>query len=163
MEVVVLQNGLKKLKAEVPQYYTVIDDVRPNRQIKVGDRWMHDFGSCGYLGFEERTELFDAVNDAHAKWGLQRWSTRAVGLPRLVLDLEKRLADFIGVEDVMVFPTVTLLHIGVMPVLAGPEGSIFIDSTAHTSMQEAATLARGKGTAVSSFKHGDLNDLETRL
>ena len=86
-----------------------------------------------------------------------------LGLPRLVLDLEKRLADFIGVEDVMVFPTVTLLHIGVMPVLAGPEGSIFIDSTAHTSMQEAATLARGKGTAVSSFKHGDLNDLETRL
>lgn len=156
-------NSLNRLKKEVPQYFTVVDDVRPNREIEVNGRWMIDFASCGYLGLEEFPEVTEAVAKAHAKWGLERWSTRAVGMPRPVLDVEKQLADFIGVPDTMVFATITLLHVGVMQVLAGTDGAIIIDSAAHTSMQEAASLARSKGSTLTSFKHEDTADLEAKL
>lgn len=158
-----LMSQFERLKAEVPQYYTVVDDVRPGREILVQGRWMTDFGSCGYLGLEERPEIAHAATAMHLKWGSQRWSTRAVGLPRPVLELERRLADVIGVEDTMIFGTITLLHTGVLPVLAGVDGAIIIDSAAHTSMQEAAALARGKGTSVMPFRHGNLLDLESKL
>lgn len=158
-----LAAALKRLKERVPQYYTVVDDVKESRQILVEGRWMTDFGSCGYLGLEDEPDVLDAIDVAHRKWGLQRWSTRAVGLARPVLEIERRLASLIGVPDTMVFGTITLLHIGVLPILAGNDGVIVIDTAAHTSMQEAAALARGKGTSVVPFKHGCVEDLRMRL
>jgi 8-amino-7-oxononanoate synthase len=62
-----------------------------------------------------------------------------------------------------VFPTITLLHCGVLPVLAGGEGVILLDRAAHNSMQEAAQLAGARGTAVDWFDHNDPHDLEERL
>jgi 7-keto-8-aminopelargonate synthetase-like enzyme len=62
-----------------------------------------------------------------------------------------------------VFPTVTLLHSGVLPVLAGTDGVILLDRAAHTSMQEAAQLAKSRGTTVDWFDHNDPHDLERRL
>ena len=61
------------------------------------------------------------------------------------------------------FPTVTLLHSGVLPVLAGGDGVILLDRAAHNSMQEAAQLAGARGTTVDWFSHNDPNDLEQRL
>jgi 7-keto-8-aminopelargonate synthetase-like enzyme/acyl-CoA synthetase (AMP-forming)/AMP-acid ligase II/acyl carrier protein len=158
-----LSETLKQLKKRVPQFYTTIDDVRPNREISVDGRWMTDLSSCGYLGLEDRPEVAEAIESAHRHWGLQRWSTRAVGAPVSVRQLEQRLASKIGAPDTMVFGTITLLHVGVLPILAGQNGSILIDSAAHTSMQEATALARGKGVTTVSFRHGDLNELEAKL
>jgi 7-keto-8-aminopelargonate synthetase-like enzyme len=62
-----------------------------------------------------------------------------------------------------VFPAVTLLHSGVLPVLAGTDGVILLDRTAHNSMQEAAQLAGSRGTAVDWFDHNDPHDLQRRL
>jgi len=62
-----------------------------------------------------------------------------------------------------VFPTVTLLHLGVLPKLAGSGGAVILDSAAHHSLQEAAALARSRGTAVTTFRHGDAEDLDRQL
>jgi 7-keto-8-aminopelargonate synthetase-like enzyme len=63
----------------------------------------------------------------------------------------------------LLFPTITLLHSGVLPILAGGDGVILLDRAAHNSMKEAAQLAGAHGTAVDWFNHSDPNDLERRL
>jgi 7-keto-8-aminopelargonate synthetase-like enzyme len=86
-----------------------------------------------------------------------------VASPQIYEDLEREIAQFIGVPHVIVFPTVTLLHSGVLPVLAGTDGVIILDRAAHNSMQEAAQLTRSRGTRVDWFDHNDPHDLERRL
>jgi 7-keto-8-aminopelargonate synthetase-like enzyme len=86
-----------------------------------------------------------------------------VASPQIYEDLEQEIARFIGAAHVLVFPTITLLHSGVLPVFAGVNGVILLDRSAHNSMQEAAQLARSRGTAVDWFDHNDPNDLERRL
>ena len=83
--------------------------------------------------------------------------------PQIYEDLEQEIAKFIGAPHVLLFPTVTLLHSGVLPVLAGGDGVILLDRAAHNSMQEAAQLSRARGVAVDWFYHNDSNDLERRL
>jgi 8-amino-7-oxononanoate synthase len=50
-----------------------------------------------------------------------------------------------------------------LPILAGTDGVILLDRAAHTSMQEAAQLAKSRGTTVDWFDHNDPHDLERRL
>jgi 8-amino-7-oxononanoate synthase len=77
--------------------------------------------------------------------------------------LEAALAELVGAPEVVVFPTVTLAHIGVLPPLAGPKGTILIDRAAHNSIQEAAQLASARGTTVVPFAHNDLTALDEAL
>ncbi|MCM0590409.1 MAG: pyridoxal phosphate-dependent aminotransferase family protein [Gloeotrichia echinulata DEX184] len=57
----------------------------------------------------------------------------------------------------------TLLHMGVIPMLAGKEGVIFIDNAAHRSVSEACRLAQQDGAKVINYKHNDLDDLANKL
>jgi len=77
--------------------------------------------------------------------------------------LEQALADLMGVYSTLVFPAVTLLHAGVIPILAGSDGVIFKDISAHRSIDEASRLAQTEGAEVVVFKHNDPRDLEQRL
>ncbi len=151
------------VRTKAPQHYTVVDAVRPNRKVLIDDRWVDDFASGCYMGMDEDTRVIAASEAMVESWGLQRGWTRAVATPAPLLKLERRIADNIGVDDVMVFGTVTLLHLGVLPLLGGETGAILIDSEAHKSMHEAATLARAKGTTVLTFQHDDESDLRSKL
>jgi 7-keto-8-aminopelargonate synthetase-like enzyme len=133
------------------------------RNVKIGGRWYSDFASANYLGLDLHPEVLASIPDAIRRWGVHPSWTRAVASPQIYEDLEQEIARFIGVPDVLVFPTITLLHSGVLPVLAGTDGVILLDRAAHTSMQEAAQLAKSRGTAVDWFDHNDPHDLERRL
>lgn len=155
--------SMDQLRAQIPQAFTEVEAVRPHGEAYIQGRWLTDFASCNYLGLDHRQEMFDAVNQLHAEWGLQRFPTRAVATARPAIELERRLADLIGVPDAMIFPTISLVHMGVLPLLAGAHGAIIIDSAAHRSMQDAALLAKAKGADLSTFKHGHLEELERKL
>lgn len=158
-----VRNAIQEIKDQMPHSCVVVDEVRRNREVRVEGKWMVDFACCNYLSLERRNEVISAVAKTHDNWGLQRWPTRAVAVARPVIDLESRLARLIGVPDTLVFPTFTLLHMGVLPALAGEQGAIIIDSAAHKSMQEASLLARAKGTTVKTYAHGNLQELERAL
>jgi 8-amino-7-oxononanoate synthase len=158
-----LSKIFKKLRSQIPQTYATVDDVQTNRRALIDGRWKADFASSNYLGLDENPAAYKKIDEYHEHWGMQRCWTRAVATPKPVIELERRLSDLIGVEDVMIFPTVTLLHFGVLPLLAGVDGAIIIDTAAHKSMHEASALARAKGATVTSFKHRDAADLEAKL
>jgi acyl carrier protein len=147
---------------QVPQLGAVVSE-QDGRNVKIGGRWYSDFASANYLGLDLHPAVLASIPDAIRRWGAHPSWSRAVASPQIYQDLEREIARFIGVLDVLVFPTITLLHSGVLPVLAGSDGVILLDRAAHTSMQEAAQLAKSRGTAVDWFDHNDPHDLERRL
>ncbi|HEX2108104.1 MAG TPA: aminotransferase class I/II-fold pyridoxal phosphate-dependent enzyme [Rubrobacteraceae bacterium] len=152
----------ERIFRQVPQLGTVVSE-QDGRNVKIDGRWYSDFASANYLGLDLHPTVQASISEAVKRWGVHPSWTRAVASPQIYEDLEQEIAEFIGASDVLVFPTVTLLHSGVMPVLAGTDGVIILDRAAHNSMQEAAQLAKARGTAVDWFDHNDPHDLSERL
>jgi 7-keto-8-aminopelargonate synthetase-like enzyme/acyl-CoA synthetase (AMP-forming)/AMP-acid ligase II/acyl carrier protein len=153
---------LAAVDGPLPRTYNIVDEQR-GREVRIDGRWLTDFASCNYLGLDLHPDVMRAIPAAIARWGVHPSWTRAVASPAPYRLLERRLADLAGVHDTIVFPTVTLLHFGVLPRLAGATGAIVIDAAAHNSLHEAAALAGARGTAVTTFAHGSLHDLEAKL
>jgi acyl transferase domain-containing protein/7-keto-8-aminopelargonate synthetase-like enzyme len=147
---------------DIPQIHAVVT-AQEGRKVKVDDRWVFDFASCNYLGLDLHPEVMESIMPAIHKWGVHPSWTRAVASPGIYEELEQSLADLMGVYSTLVFPAVTLLHAGVIPILAGSDGVIFKDLSAHRSIDEASRLAQTEGAEVIVFKHNDPRDLEQRL
>jgi 7-keto-8-aminopelargonate synthetase-like enzyme len=56
-----------------------------------------------------------------------------------------------------------LLHVGVLPLLAGPDGVILKDTEAHHTIHQACLHAQADGTEWVNFPHSDTDDLEKKL
>ena len=50
-------------------------------------------------------------------------------------EIETKLTALLGAEDSLVLPTITHIHMSVIPVLAGG-GTIFLDSRAHKTIYD---------------------------
>jgi 7-keto-8-aminopelargonate synthetase-like enzyme/acyl-CoA synthetase (AMP-forming)/AMP-acid ligase II len=155
-------SALEALGRTIPQTYRTVHQQR-GREVVIDGRRVVDLASCNYLGLDLHPDVLAAVPPLLDRWGAHPSWTRAVASPEPYRVLETRLAELLGVPLTVVFPTVTLAHIGVLPKLAGPRGGIVIDAAAHHSLQEAAILAKGRGTAVAVTRHGDVEDVEARL
>ena len=59
-------------------------------------------------------------------------------------------------------PTITHIHMSVIPVLAGG-GTVFLDRRAHKTIYDGAKIARGHGARVQRYEHDDLDHLEQLL
>lgn len=147
---------------QIPQLGVVVSE-QDGRNVKIDGRWCSDFASANYLGLDLHPAVLASIPEAIKRYGVHPSWTRAVASPQLCEDLEQEIARFIGSPHVLLFPTVTLLHNGVLPVLAGGDGVILLDRAAHNSTKEAAQLAGARGTTVDWFSHNDPKDLERRL
>ncbi len=148
---------LARLQYSHPMVDAVIDEV-DGRMIRVGDRWLADFASCNYLGLDLDSEIIGAVQGYLERWGTHPSWSRLLGSPVLYRQLEEQLAELLGSEDTLVLPTITHIHMSVIPVLAG-SGSIFLDGRAHKTVYDGCAIARGHGATVHRFRHGDSEEL----
>src|SRR4051812_10790483 len=154
-------SDLARLQSSHPMVDAVVDEV-DGRLIRIGNRWLVDFASSSYLGFDQEPELLAAVPEYLAKWGSHPGWSRLVGSPALYLEVEERLKELLGSEDALLLPTISLVHSAVIPVLAG-EGTIFLDARAHKTIFDGCTLARSHGATLKRFPHGDVAELERLL
>ncbi|HYV16270.1 MAG TPA: pyridoxal phosphate-dependent aminotransferase family protein [Conexibacter sp.] len=152
---------LTALKSQHPMMDAVIDEI-DGRMIRVGDRWLADFASCNYLGFDLDAEIKDAVPGALEAWGTHPSWSRLLGSPVLYEQIEERLTALIGSEDSLVLPTITHIHMSVIPLLAGA-GTIFLDARAHKTIYDGCQVARGRGAAVRRFRFEDPEHLDELL
>src|SRR5207237_7760992 len=139
----------------------VIDEV-DGRMIRIGDHWLADFASCNYLGFDLDREIIDAVPAYLDAWGTHPSWSRLLGSPVLYAQIEQRLTELLGCEDTLVLPTITLIHMSVIPVLAGA-GTIFLESRSHKTVYDGCRLAAAYGAALRRFEFEDPADLERQL
>src|SRR5512134_2209515 len=152
---------LGRMRASHPMLDAVIDE-QVGRRIRIGDRWLADFASSNYLGFDLDPEIAAAVPEHLARWGTQPSWPRMCGSPVLYRQIEERVVELVGAEDALVLPTTTLIHLSVIPLLAGG-GTIFLDGRAHKGLYDGAMIARSHGATVQRFRHNDHEHLEDLL
>jgi 8-amino-7-oxononanoate synthase len=152
---------LAALKASHPMMDAVIDEV-DGRMIRIGDQWLADFASCNYLGFDLDREIIDAVPAYLDAWGTHPSWSRLLGSPRLYEEIEEKLTALLGAEDSLVLPTITHIHLSVIPLLAA-SGTIFLDARAHKTIYDGCQAARARGAAVRRFRFEDPDHLDELL
>jgi 8-amino-7-oxononanoate synthase len=144
-----------------PMYDAVIDEI-DGRRIRIGSHWLTDFASCNYLGFDLEPEIMTVIDDEIRRWGTHPSWSRLLGNPRPYFDIEEQLTDLLHAPDTIVFPTITHIHMSVLPLLAG-DGSIFFEHTAHKTIYDGCVYARGLGATIASFRGDDLQHLDDLL
>jgi 8-amino-7-oxononanoate synthase len=152
---------LAELERSNPMTDAVIDEI-DGRMIRVGDKWLADFASCNYLGFDLDPDIIASVPEYLERWGTHPSWSRMLGSPVLYPQIEERLTQLLGCEDTLVIPTITLIHLSVIPVLAG-DGTIFVDNRAHKTIYDGCQFAVARGATVKRFRFEDPDDLEQLL
>ncbi|PWQ99246.1 type I polyketide synthase [Leucothrix arctica] len=155
-------NSDVEMLALIPQTYTNVEEQR-DRQVLINGQWRSDFASCNYLGMDLHQDVIDSIPAALDKWGVHPSWTRAVASPGLYPELEQELADLVGAPKTLIFPSIHLLHMGVLPLLAGFGGVILKDNSAHHSIYEACLRCQADGIEWTEFAHNDLDALEEKL
>jgi 8-amino-7-oxononanoate synthase len=154
-------SDLSALKASHPMMDAVIEEV-DGRMIRVGDQWLADFASCNYLGFDLDSEIIERVPAFLEEWGTHPSWSRLLGSPVLYEEIEERLTALLGSEDSLVLPTITHIHMSVIPLLAA-SGTIFLDARAHKTIYDGCQIAKARGAAVRRFRFEDPDHLDSLL
>lgn len=133
----------------------------PAARTLVAGREIVNFSSNNYLGLAEDNRVRRAAADAANEWGAGATGSRLMG-GTLALhgELESALAEFKGSQAALVFPSGYHANMGMIPALAGPEDTIFLDRLAHASLVDGARLSKAR---VRVFRHNDVADLERVL
>jgi len=152
---------LTALKRTHPMMDAVIEEI-DGRMIRVGTQWLADFASCNYLGFDLDREIIEAVPAYLDAWGTHPSWSRLLGSPVLYEQIEQRLSALLGSEDSLVLPTITHIHMSVIPALAG-SGTIFLDARSHKTIYDGCQLARVRGAAIRRFRFDDPQHLDELL
>ncbi|SNY60925.1 8-amino-7-oxononanoate synthase [Paractinoplanes atraurantiacus] len=153
-------HDIEDLRQNSRMYDAVIEEI-DGRRIRIGRDWLVDWASCNYLGFDLDEEVIQAVEPQLRRWGTHPSWSRMLGSPKIYPDLEERLTELLGAEDVLLLPTISQIHLGVIPALIG-QGTVIMESRAHRTIYDGCVFARGQGATMKRFRSGDVEEL-TRL
>jgi 8-amino-7-oxononanoate synthase len=154
-------HDVEDLRLNSRMYDAIIDDI-DGRRIRIGQDWLVDWASCNYLGLDLDEEVVEAVEPQLRKWGTHPSWSRMLGSPRLYVELEERITDLLGAEDTLLLPTISQIHLGVIPALVG-QGTVIIESRAHKTIYDGCVFARGQGATMKRFRSGNTEELERLL
>ncbi len=119
------------------------------------------FGSNSYLGLTNHPNLKEASKKAIDKYGSGCAGSRFLnGTLDLHLELEERLASYVGKEAALVFSTGFQVNLGVLSSLPGRHDYIIMDELDHACIIDGARLSFAK---VLKYKHNDMASLEKVL
>ena len=130
-------------------------------EVIINGRRVLMFGSNCYTGLVNDPRIMEAAIEATRKYG-----TGCAGSPFLngTLDLHKqleaRIAEYIGKEDVMIYSTGFGVNLGVVSTLTGREDYILWDEQDHASIIEGRRLSFSQSL---KYKHNDMESLEKQL
>ena len=126
--------------------------------IRRQDKSLINYSGYNYLGLSGHPAVSAAAKNAIDKYGTSVSASRIVsGQIELHGELEKRLANFLGTEDALVFISGYLTNVSVISqLLARPDAAIY-DSGAHNSI---ITGARLSGAKTFTYENGDWHALD---
>jgi len=121
------------------------DATGDDRRTELDGHTFWNFGSDSFLGLDRHPKVHDAIRSALPEWGSHSGASRAFSSTVLTDEAETKLARWLGVPDVFIFPSVTLANVGLLPAVA-PDGSLLIvDRESHDSVHQGAKLAAAAG------------------
>jgi glycine C-acetyltransferase len=141
----------------------VVDAMGPHREMTVNGRDVINFGSDSFLGLDQDKRLQQALHDGITRWGSHNGASRAFASVEANERAEQKLAQWLGTDDVLIYPSVSLANLGALPGLVGKGDLLAIDEHAHNSMQDGAKIAQASGVNVVTFSHRNPTDLQRVL
>lgn len=141
----------------------VIDDMDDHRHARILGRTVVNFGSDSFLGLDRDERVQKAIVEALPTWGTHNGASRAFSSVALCSEAERRLAKWLGVEDTLIFPSVTLANVGMIPALAGKGDLLVVDRQSHDSIHQGTRIAMANGAHVVELHPCRADALESLL
>lgn len=130
-------------------------------RVQIDGRSYLNFSSNDYLGAAARPEIARAWQQGLDTWGAGSGASPLVtGYTQAHQALEEALAEWLGVEAVVLFSTGFAANQAVLKALLKPSHQQWYDRLNHASLQEAGAMLPAK---MHRFRHNDLAHLATQL
>jgi len=122
-------------------------------------------GSNNYVGLTTHPKVREAAIEAVRKYGTSCTGSRFLnGTLDLHIELEERLAKFVGMEAALVFSTGFQVNLGSIPAIMDNDDFLITDKEVHASIIDGVRMAKvAKNVQARVFKHNDPADLEAVL
>jgi 8-amino-7-oxononanoate synthase len=119
------------------------------------------FGSNSYLGLTNHPKIKEASNRATNQYGTGCAGSRFLnGTLDIHVELENRLAAYVGKESAVLFSTGFQVNLGVLSCLTGRNDYLILDEYDHASIIDGCRLSFSK---VIKYAHNDMQDLARKL
>jgi 8-amino-7-oxononanoate synthase len=146
--------------AGIYPYYRVIQSAQDPVVLHEG-RELVMLGSNNYLGLANHPEVKAAAAAALEKYGSGCAGSRLLnGTLEIHVQLEEKLAEFMGREAALTFSTGFQVNLGVLSCLLDRSDVAILDALDHACIIDGCRLGFGK---TFKYRHNDMDDLEKKL
>jgi len=131
-------------------------------RIQVGDgRPVLNLCANNYLGLASHPEVVRAAHEALDRWGYGLSSVRFIcGTQEIHKQLERRLSEFLGTEDTILYSSCFDANGGLFETLLEAEDTVISDELNHASIIDGIRLSKARRLR---YRNGDMADLEAKL
>ena len=130
-------------------------------EIVVNGKTVLNFCSNNYLGLSSHPEVIQAAKDTLDSHGFGMSSVRFIcGTQDIHKTLEKKIAEFYGTEDTILYAAAFDANGGVFEPLLGEQDCIISDSLNHASIIDGVRLCKA---ARYRYENSNMEDLEQQL
>ncbi|HCM36574.1 MAG: glycine C-acetyltransferase [Candidatus Wildermuthbacteria bacterium RIFCSPLOWO2_02_FULL_47_9c] len=134
---------------------------RQGRTVRVGEKELLNFCANNYLGMAGSDEMVQAAKEALDKYGYGLSSVRFIcGTQNVHKELEKKTAEFVGMEDAILYTSCMMANMGFFAAFLGEGDVIISDALNHASLIDGIRLCKAERAI---FRHMDMGDLEAKL
>jgi len=120
-----------------------------------------NFCANNYLGLAKDKDLIAAAIEALQEYGLGLASVRFIcGTQAPHQQLERAVADFLNMDDAILYTSCFDANGGLFETLLGPEDAILSDSLNHASIIDGVRLSKAQRYR---YEHADMTDLKSKL
>ena len=126
-----------------------------------GGQKVLNFCANNYLGLSSHPEVIEAAKKAIDTHGFGMSSVRFIcGTQDIHRELEKKISEFLGTEDTILYAAAFDANGGVFEPIFGAEDAIISDALNHASIIDGVRLCKAMRFR---YKHNDMEDLEAQL
>jgi 8-amino-7-oxononanoate synthase len=150
----------KAIEAGLYPFFQALESTE-GTEVVMNGRKVLMLGSNNYLGLTFHPKIREAAQKAIDIFGTSCTGSRLInGTMSIHVELEKRLAAFMGKESALVFSTGMQTNLGTISALIGRNDVVITDKDDHASIVDGCKLGYGE---VKRFVHGDLEQLDRIL
>src|SRR6185369_5455451 len=157
-----LEAQLKELEgAGLYKHERVIDSPQSAQIHVAGGGTVLNFCANNYLGLAHNPDVEAAAHEALHEHGYGMASVRFIcGTLDVHRDLERRIADFLGMEEAILYGSCFDANGGLFETLLGEDDAVISDALNHASIIDGVRLSKAKRFR---YANNDMADLENQL
>ncbi|WP_461453077.1 serine palmitoyltransferase [Mucilaginibacter sp.] len=141
-------------------YFRPIESAQ-DTEVMIDNKRVLMFGSNSYLGLTNHPRIKEASKKAIDKYGTGCAGSRFLnGTLDIHIELENRLANYVGKEATVLFSTGYQVNLGVLSCVTGRNDYIILDEYDHACIIDGSRLSFSK---VIKYAHNDMADLQRKL